>query len=420
MVNNIIWSILGLGLPGITAAISIPRIIENLGYEIFGLLGLAWTITSVGGLFDLGVGRSIVYFLSPELSQKNTDKIKSIFISAFQISILSGIFISILFQFVVFLGVYKLFSVEKINEIDIFNMLLTLSFIIPVQTISACFRGTNEALGNFARISFARTLNGIIVFGGPVIISLISNDIILLIIPLLLGRILVCLFLFFTLRGNFQRLGVKWTKFDIMLERKPEQLRNILRFGMWTSVSSFLSPVMVQGDRFFIAISISISSLGLYTVAQEAVGQTLILIGAITTVLFPKFSQDRTDFHLFRRVSIFIIPILFVLYFILFLSFPLFFQLIIPDVDKKIIIITNVLLIGAFFNSIGGVPFSFIQANGRADITAKIHLIELPIYILLLYFCVSYFGLLGAAYAWSLRMCMDSILLWAWSIRNLR
>lgn len=40
--KNIIWNLIGLGLPLIIAALTIPSLIGIIGTERFGLLALAW------------------------------------------------------------------------------------------------------------------------------------------------------------------------------------------------------------------------------------------------------------------------------------------------------------------------------------------------------------------------------------------
>ena len=63
--------------------------------------------------------------------------------------------------------------------------------------------------------------------------------------------------------------------------------------------------------------------------------------------------------------------------------------------------------LGLLFNGIAHVPFAAIQAGGDARTTAFLHLFELAFYIPLLYICMKNFGILGAAIAWTVRVCFD-------------
>ncbi|NOY58371.1 MAG: hypothetical protein GXO75_05495, partial [Calditrichaeota bacterium] len=59
----------------------------------------------------------------------------------------------------------------------------------------------------------------------------------------------------------------------------------------------------------------------------------------------------------------------------------------------------------------GQIAFAMVQAVGRPDLTAKLHLIEAPFYLLVLWLLVGKFGIQGAAIAWSLRVFVDTIAL---------
>jgi O-antigen/teichoic acid export membrane protein len=69
------------------------------------------------------------------------------------------------------------------------------------------------------------------------------------------------------------------------------------------------------------------------------------------------------------------------------------------------------LAVGVLFNSLAQIPFVLLQSAGRPDITAKIHLIELPFYLLALWLLVSEVGINGAAMAWCARSMLDAGLL---------
>jgi hypothetical protein len=57
------------------------------------------------------------------------------------------------------------------------------------------------------------------------------------------------------------------------------------------------------------------------------------------------------------------------------------------------------------------IPFALIQGTGRADITGKLHLLELPFYLAGVWYLTIHFGIVGTAVAWLLRVTADCILL---------
>jgi O-antigen/teichoic acid export membrane protein len=68
----------------------------------------------------------------------------------------------------------------------------------------------------------------------------------------------------------------------------------------------------------------------------------------------------------------------------------------------------SILLLGVFVNSFAYIPFALIMAAGRSRFSAIVHLIELPVFLVLLYIFVRPYGATGAAIAWTLRVTVDA------------
>lgn len=68
-----------------------------------------------------------------------------------------------------------------------------------------------------------------------------------------------------------------------------------------------------------------------------------------------------------------------------------------------------VLMLGVFVNALAYTPYTLLQSRGRADLTTKLQLVELPFYLITFYFLTIQFGILGAALTWTLRFTVDTI-----------
>ena len=74
----------------------------------------------------------------------------------------------------------------------------------------------------------------------------------------------------------------------------------------------------------------------------------------------------------------------------------------------------QVLSCGIYVNSLAVIPYTALQAGGRADITAKLHIAELLPHLAVLIVSIHLWGINGAAFAWCLRVVVDTALLqWA-------
>ena len=77
-------------------------------------------------------------------------------------------------------------------------------------------------------------------------------------------------------------------------------------------------------------------------------------------------------------------------------------------VSRGAVLVGQVLLLGIWFTGLAIVPFVRLQATGRPDRVAKIHMAELVPFVLVLWAMVANFGIVGAAIAWTLRVVTDS------------
>ena len=67
--HNVLWNLVGAGLPLLVAIFVIPILIKNIGTARFGVLTLAWAVVGYFSLFDLGLGRAITKLASESLDR---------------------------------------------------------------------------------------------------------------------------------------------------------------------------------------------------------------------------------------------------------------------------------------------------------------------------------------------------------------
>jgi O-antigen/teichoic acid export membrane protein len=78
------------------------------------------------------------------------------------------------------------------------------------------------------------------------------------------------------------------------------------------------------------------------------------------------------------------------------------------DFGRESTLPLHILLAGLFFSILASAPHATITAAGRSDIFAKLYWAELVVYLFVAWFLVSYFGIAGAAMAWSVRVILDA------------
>lgn len=142
-----------------------------------------------------------------------------------------------------------------------------------------------------------------------------------------------------------------------------------------------------------------------------------IFPGALTAVLFPTFaaSPNASDSRqLFLRatawLALIMLPITVLL---VVLAYPSLTWWTGSDFAAQSALVLQILTVGMFINCLAHIPYTWLQGTGRARTVAVVHLIELPIFIVLLVWLINQFGFLGAACAWFIRVVADAGILFS-------
>lgn len=414
--SNIAWTFAGLVAPLLVAALTIPSIIELIGLERFGLLALAWGMIGYAGVFDLGIGRATTQLIAHLRGNKDHCNIPTVISLAIELTLKSGTVGFLLLVLAAFCGVQNLIHHSAGLEAEITISIFLLSLTIPVQAVSATYRGVNEAFENFRGISLVRMGLGIANFFGPYVIVQYTSRLPWLVASLLLSRLMaLSVFKCLAIRCVHRQCRQDRLVFHQIDEKAIK--RSLFSFGGWFTVSSIISPLLTQGDRFLIAGLLSATAVASYTIPYDVVVQSLLIVGAVSSVAFPSLTNEmqenpktyKADFYRWLgRIALAMLLVTSVLAF----SFPYILPLWIgPQLPIESVRIGQILCIGVYANSIGSLYFSLIHARGRSDVTAILHIIELPIFIICLYIFIEAYGVYGAAWAWVLRMGADALML---------
>jgi O-antigen/teichoic acid export membrane protein len=162
---------------------------------------------------------------------------------------------------------------------------------------------------------------------------------------------------------------------------------------------------------------ISATAVTAYVLPFEMVVQCLILVGAVTSVLFPKFSvslsQGASEINALYRTWMLRMAVgMFVVMAIVATLLPAVMSAWLGDrVTSESVLVGRILCIGVWLNAVGSVSFALLHAQGNAKITAFAHLCETPVYLYGLYLGIGYFGITGAAVAWVFRAACDTAIL---------
>jgi O-antigen/teichoic acid export membrane protein len=189
------------------------------------------------------------------------------------------------------------------------------------------------------------------------------------------------------------------------------------------TVSNVISPMMVSLDRFLIPALLSLTAVSYYATAFEVTIKLLLIPGAVVGVFFPAFAAANLAAP--SRASELYDGTMRTM---LFLMFPGVLLLVVfaheilqlwvgNDMANGAAAVMRILAIGVFINALGMVSFGALQGMGRPDLTAKLHVFELPLYAVSVFVLARAYGLNGVAMAWTGRIVLDTTML-AWLMRK--
>ncbi len=407
-----VFSLATSAAPLVVALVAIPLLTRQLGTERLGLLALAWAWLGYAALLDFGLGRALTRMVAAVDAGETLDAPIGTFIATAHatLTIVGGI-VGGIGAFVAPWYVTHVLHVSDAMRTDALVSAIIFALTVPAVTGASAPRAVLEARHQFRDVNLVRLPVSVGTFGVPLLLLPFTAS--LTVIALTLAAV---------------RLWAWWRYSALARRVLPEQaqqraarayLRPLLRAGAWMTVSNVLSPLMTVADRFLIGSMISVSAVALYAVPWEAVTKLWIVPGALTMVLFPALSSAAASdpatlvpLHTaaVRVITLIVTPVCATAC----LLAPWLLQLAGgTQYTGDSVGVLRLLAVGVAANCIAAVPFTLIQASGRARWTATIHLLEIVPYALLLWFGVQRYGILGAAAAWSTRAVIDAALM-AW------
>jgi O-antigen/teichoic acid export membrane protein len=412
LARNTFWNLLGQGAPLVVAVISIPYLVSGLGLERFGFLTLAWMVIGYFSLFDLGLGRALTKVVAEKLGGGKEYELPSLVYTALFLMLGLGVIGALVLEVLSSWLVYDVLKMPEQLQVEAFHAFLILAAAVPLVVTTTGLRGVLAANQRFGLVNAIRIPMGVFTFVGPLLVLPYSRSLFLITAALMAGRILAwvaylisCLHVMPALRH-----GVVF---------KREEVAPLLRFGGWMTVSNIVSPLMVYFDRFIIGALISIAAVAYYATPYEIATKLLLIPAALIGVLFPAFStsfiHDRKRAallfeHGLKYVFIVLFPITLITVTLAYEGIDLWLGAEFAQNSARIL---QWLSIGVFINSFAQISFVLVQGAGRPDLTAKLHLLQLPFYLVAVLWAIGAYGIEGAAIVWVARVIVDTVFLFA-------
>jgi O-antigen/teichoic acid export membrane protein len=386
--------------------VTVPAYLHRIGEARYGVLAVVWVVLGYFAVFDLGLSRATANQIARMRNQPARDR-EHVFWTAFTVNATIGTLGGIA---LFFLGDFLLGHALKISpnlRSEALAALPWLAAAVPLTTITLVLAGALEGRELFLTINLL-TITGLAMFQlAPLAYAYWVG-------PDLAGLIMAATLALF----GSTMLSFAVTAVSLPLREKPRidvtRLRELLKYGGWITVTGLVGPILTVVDRIAIGTVLGATAVTRYAVPSTLVSRTQILSSGLARTLFPRFSMlERHDAVAVGRQSLRALAAVMTPVTVLgAVALEPFLRAWVGDnLATHAAPVGEILLLGMWVNSLAVVPYAFLQAQGRPDLPAKFHVLEVAPYIGALVLGLHSAGIRGAAWAWTARATVDAILL---------
>lgn len=418
--RNATWNLAGHVLPLLVAAATIPTLAAHLGAERFGVLTLVWSAFGYIGLFDLGLGRATTILVSGRLRSGRARSSYEIITSAAATQAAIGV----IFSLVLVASadwLLRLLSLPPQLHRESTAALYWLAAALPFALVSIGLRGALEAAQRFDLVNVIRASGGTATFVLPAAVAAFGGQLSAMVFWLTCSRIFLAFASLHCLKSAIP--GFRWH----LPSKNLSAVRDLLSAGTWITVSNIVSPILVYGERFALATFAGVRAVGYYGPVSEAALRLLALPGSLATALLPAVATLRAqgalgNLNRIYRNHLFLLTLVLAPLFLVMIALApaLLAWWLGPEYAQQTGTVFRLLLLGIGINGLAHLPYTILHGVGRPDITAKLHLLELPLFVAAASILIQNQGITGAALTWTLRATLDALLLFIAAARVMR
>jgi O-antigen/teichoic acid export membrane protein len=254
-----------------------------LGASVFGLYSIGWTLFRILQMvIPLGLPQGVIKFIPEYQVNQSPGKIKGLIISAFSLSLISGVILSALFYLLA-----PWLSIVVFHKSELTQILRFFSFIFPfcslLSVASGITRSTLRMKYSVLLEDFGQPLVGlaiillVIISTGLTVHYAIFAETISFLITGLLGLVIV--------RRLFKTSLSGYIRADF------SSIQTIIAYSIPTSFAGVFSIFVFWIDRLIVGALLSSTANGIYQVLSQLSMVFVILYAAFNAILGPIFAN---------------------------------------------------------------------------------------------------------------------------------
>jgi len=411
--RNLRWNVAGLALPLVAAFVAIPLLMQNFGLQRFGAFSLVVAAYAYVSMLDLGLASAITFRVAEALArgEPRQSMLKLVYTAGIVVVTLGSAF-AIVGWFAAGWAPLLIDGSSRELGAETVQGLRILALSLPIAFAGSLLAALLSGHSRFAQVNAVRIVSGVLFTLGPALASLWRSDIALacgILAAVRLGAAMVhllqCRVL---LRPDSD--GGPW---------RPSHgaLAALLSFGGWLTISNLVGPLMVYMDRFYLAAVRPVAEVAYYVAPYELATKLALIPAGVLPVLFPilvarwvhrSVGGSRLSVQLAAAMAVgCAVPAAALAVF----GPEIMRHWMKAQVPESSAAALQVLAGAVYLNCLAQVFFMQLQAMGRTDVVAKLHLCELALYVALLWAFTERWGVVGVAVAWGVRVAVDCLFL---------
>ena len=405
--RDTLYNLGGSIAPIVVSLVTVPAYLRLIGDARYGVLAIVWLFLGYFGLFDPGITRAASYHIARFHRAEDAKQRESVFWTALLVNLGFGVAGGIILYMAarpIFMSAFKM---PEVMRSEVMASLPWLAASVPLAIVTGVLGGALQARERFGTYNTINVANAELSQLVPLAVAYWHGPDLAWLIPAVLMTRITGVVPSFVALASALPLGLGGG-YD------GSKMRSLFSYGGWITITNVLTPVLSTMDRMLIGSLLSAEAVAFYTVPFNMVSRMSVVPGALAASLFPKLSRSSAeDSAQLASEAVAALAAVTTLMIVLAVAvFPVFMRIWVGrSFAEHAAPIGVILLVGIWVNGLAYVPYGHLQASGRPDIVAKFHAIEVIPFLGILWFGLHSFGLVGAAYAWTLRTTVDALLL---------
>jgi O-antigen/teichoic acid export membrane protein len=413
VLKNIASNIFGTILPSAAALIAVPFIIRDFGLEMFGIFSLQVSALFFFGLTDFGISRAIVLLTFDSRFAGDMGWVRPYKVGV-RYTLRLCIGLCLLSPLVYVLRYWPPHGVD-IHDLTRSSVIILLSSALMLGSLPA--RAVLEAEQEFFLLNIIRGPTAASIFLAPLIAFEFDRSLTAAAVVIFVTR-LMSIIAYYLASGaykvHFQKVNVFA---DVPVSILKEMNQVFLKRASWLGMINVLSLGLSYIERVMLGFLQSALAVGQFVIAQEVATKLWIASGAVVSASTPRLANakgagDPDEMARTTRQLVIIMIAAGVLPAIILIMFgeTLLKLWLRKEFTEAAVFPLKVMAAGVGLNNLTQVNFTLLQVFEGEFGGAMLQIFNLLFSAITLAVFIPFFGVIGAAYAFSLRLLVDAFI----------